>query len=73
MFSRAKEIQKKKKNNFHIKGIMQLQKIFKIFFAHENIKNSLQKLLIIPPNFFSVLDRLSKQSRNRNPVPPKAP
>ena len=52
---------------------MQLQKIFKIFFAHENIKNSLQKLLIIPPNFFSVLDRLSKQSRNRNPVPPKAP
>ena len=48
---------------------------FKIFFLPPKTwKNHPKKLLIIGPDpFFSVLARLPKRPKNRNPVPPKVP
>ena len=43
-------------------------------FNPENMKKPLSKVAHNrPPTFFSVLARLPKRPKNRNPVPPKAP
>jgi hypothetical protein len=43
------------------------------FFAHENIEKLPSKFAHNWPHFFSLLAKLPKLSKNRNPVAPKAP
>ena len=44
-----------------------------MFFALEHTKKAPSKVAHNRPIFFSVLTRLQKRPKNRNPVPPKAP
>jgi hypothetical protein len=55
---------------FHVFGV---KKFF--FKLHpDNMKKMPSKVAHNrPPNFFSILARLTKRPENRNPVPPKAP
>ena len=62
---------KKNQKKIYKKGIMHL---FKIFLDPENMKKTPLKVAHNWPRpFFSVLARLPKRPKNRNPVPPKVP